>query len=180
MGASVRYIVDDVEAAVEFYRDRLGFAVEMHPAPGFARLRRGELDLFLNAPGAGGAGRAGGEPEPGGWNRFRIETHDLDALVADLRAAGAPFRGEPVEGRGGRQVLVEDPAGNVVELFEPADREDPTAVRDAVLELERGYWGAAGDRAYYEAHTTRDARFLLPVGALDARATIEAISGADP
>jgi catechol 2,3-dioxygenase-like lactoylglutathione lyase family enzyme len=120
MTASVRYIVDDVDAAVDFYRDRLGFDVDMGPAPGFAGLSRADLRLFLNAPGAGGAGTAGGKPEPGGWNRFQIEVEDLDAFIEQLRGAGVSFRGELVEGRGGRQILVEDPAGNVIELFQPA------------------------------------------------------------
>lgn len=125
MTVSVRYIVDDVDEAIEFYRDRLGFEVQMHPAPGFAALKRSELVLYLNTPGAGGAGTAGGSPEPGGWNRFQIETDELDDLTAELRKHGVAFRGEPVEGKGGRQVLVEDPAGNVVELFEPAPDERP-------------------------------------------------------
>ena len=120
--AAVRYIVDDVERAISFYRDLLGFEVKMHPAPGFAALSRGDLRLLLNAPGAGGAGRAGGAPTPGGWNRFQIEVDDLDALLVALRHANATFRGEAVEGQGGRQVLLEDPAGNVVELFEPSKR----------------------------------------------------------
>lgn len=120
MAVSVRYIVTDVDAAIEFYRDLLGFEVGMRPAPGFARLSRGDLVLLLNAPGAGGAGRAGGDPQPGGWNRFQIETEDLDAFIADLQAAGVSFRGDLVEGRGGRQILVDDPSGNVVELFETA------------------------------------------------------------
>ncbi len=120
MAVSVRYIVYDVEAAIEFYRDRLGFHLDMHPAPGFAGLSRGDLKLYLNAPGAGGAGQAGGDPEPGGWNRFQVETDDLDPLVDELRDKGASFRGDLVEGKGGRQILVEDPAGNPVELFEPA------------------------------------------------------------
>lgn len=117
--AVIRYIVDDVERAMEFYRDLLGFDVEMHPAPGFAALSRGDLRLYLNAPGAGGAGRAGGAPQPGGWNRFQLQVGDLDGLLDSLREAGARFRGERVEGRGGAQALVEDPSGNVVELFEP-------------------------------------------------------------
>ena len=117
--AAIRYIVDDVEQAIRFYRDLLGFHVEMHPAPGFAALSRGDLRLYLNAPGAGGAGRAGGAPQPGGWNRFQLEVEDLDGLVGSLRAAGAGFRGGRVEGQGGAQILVEDPAGNVVELFQP-------------------------------------------------------------
>lgn len=116
---SIRYIVGDVEKSLAFYRDQLGFAVEMHPAPGFAALSRGDLKLFLNASGAGGAGRAGGAPEPGGWNRFQIETDNLDDLVADLSAHGASFRGDIVDGKGGRQILLEDPSGNPIELFEP-------------------------------------------------------------
>ena len=121
---SVRYIVDDMETAVAFYRDRLDFEVRMQPAPGFAMLVRGDLRLLLNTPGGGGgAGMTmpdGSVPEPGGWNRFQLEFSDLDATVAALRDAGARFRNEVVEGRGGRQILVEDPAGNLVELFEPA------------------------------------------------------------
>lgn len=119
---NVRYIVDDVEAAIPFY-ENLGFEVVMHPAPGFAALQRGELGLLLNQPGAGGAGTAGGDPRPGGWNRFQLVVDDLDTFVAELRAEGADFRGDIVEGRGGRQVLLEDPSGNPVELFEPPTRE---------------------------------------------------------
>lgn len=119
MPVGIRYIVHDVDAAIAFYRDLLGFELVMHPAPGFARLRLGAIQLNLNAPGAGGAGTAGGHPEPGGWNRFQIATADLDGLVLRLRDGGAVFRGEPVRGMGGRQALVEDPSGNVVELFEP-------------------------------------------------------------
>jgi len=121
---SVRYIVDDVDAAVAFYRDRLGFEVRMQPGPGFAMLVRGGLRLLLNAPGGGGgAGESmpdGSVPAPGGWNRFQLETDDLDALIASL--GGATFRNEIVQGRGGRQILVEDPSGNLVELLEPAER----------------------------------------------------------
>lgn len=116
---SVRYIVNDVAACVAFYRDVLGFVLEMHPGPGFAALTRGDLRLLLNAPGQGGAGVAGGAPQPGGWNRFQIATDDLDSLADSLRDKGARFRGEVVEGRGGRQCLVEDPSGNLVELFQP-------------------------------------------------------------
>lgn len=121
---SVRYIVDDVDRAVAFYRDRLGFDVEMHPAPGFAMLRRADLRLLLNAPGAGGAGRAGDDanPESGGWNRFQLTVTDLDVTVQRLGESGAQFRSGIVEGQGGRQTLVEDPSGNVIELFEPAER----------------------------------------------------------
>ncbi|HEU4672758.1 MAG TPA: VOC family protein [Candidatus Limnocylindrales bacterium] len=120
---SVRYIVDDVDAAIEFYRDRLGFREEMHPNAFFAMLGRGDLRLVLSVPGGGpGGGQAmpdGRRPEPGGWNRFQIEVDDLDAIVGALRTAGVRFRNEIVVGVGGRQVLVEDPAGNPVELFEP-------------------------------------------------------------
>ena len=120
---SVRYITDDVDAAVAFYVERLGFEVQMHPGPGFAMLSRGDLRLLLNQPGAGGAGQPmpdGRMPEPGGWNRVLIEVSDLERDVADLRAAGAGFRSEIVSGRGGSQILLEDPAGNPVELFQPA------------------------------------------------------------
>jgi catechol 2,3-dioxygenase-like lactoylglutathione lyase family enzyme len=123
---SVRYIVDDVDAAIAFYRDRLGFSVRMHPAPAFAMLVRGDLRLLLSSPGGGGGGGQampdGAVPEPGGWNRFQIEVEDLDAAVAGLRDAGARFRNEIVEGVGGRQILVQDPSGNLVELFEPGGR----------------------------------------------------------
>jgi catechol 2,3-dioxygenase-like lactoylglutathione lyase family enzyme len=121
--ASVRYIVNDVEDSVRFYRDLLGFSVEMHNASRFAALSLGDLRLLLNAPGAGSAGKAGGNPQPGGWSRFQIETDDLDGLIDRLRMAGASFRGQVAEGAG-RQILLEDPSGNVVELFEPATRSD--------------------------------------------------------
>ncbi|HVV23938.1 MAG TPA: VOC family protein [Pseudonocardiaceae bacterium] len=120
---SVRYIVDDVDAAIAFYVGRLGFTEVMHPAPTFAMLSRGDLRLVLSAPGGGpGGGQAmpdGRVPEPGGWNRFALQVADLDAVVARLRAAGVRFRNDIVEGVGGRQVLVDDPAGNPVELFQP-------------------------------------------------------------
>jgi len=123
---SVRYFVDDVDTAIAFYRDLLGFEVVMHPAPPFAMLARGDLRLLLSAPGGGPGGGAampdGRLPEPGGWNRFQLEIADLDAEVGRLRGAGATFRNEIVEGVGGRQVLVDDPAGNCVELFEPGQR----------------------------------------------------------
>jgi catechol 2,3-dioxygenase-like lactoylglutathione lyase family enzyme len=123
---SVRYFVDDVDAAIAFYRDLLGFEVVMHPAPPFAMLDRGDLRLLLSAPGGGPGGGAampdGRLPEPGGWNRFQLEVADLDAEVDRLRTAGATFRNEIVEGVGGRQILVDDPAGNCVELFEPGRR----------------------------------------------------------
>ncbi|RNL86572.1 VOC family protein [Halostreptopolyspora alba] len=120
---SVRYIVDDIDAAIAFYTRRFGFEVEFHPGPGFAALSRGPLRLLLNTPGGGGgAGQTdpdGRVPHPGGWNRVQFQVDDLDAEVARLREAGARFRNEVVEGRGGAQILVEDPAGNPVELFEP-------------------------------------------------------------
>jgi catechol 2,3-dioxygenase-like lactoylglutathione lyase family enzyme len=120
---SVRYIADDVESAAAFYRDNLGFTVEASPAPGFAILSRGDLRLLLNAPGKGGAGEAmpdGRLPEAGGWNRIQIEVEDLAGEVEALRRAGARFRNEIVTGRGGQQILLEDPSGNPIELFQPA------------------------------------------------------------
>ena len=122
MSASVRYIVDNVDEAVAFYEDGLGFQVDMRPGPGFAALSRGDLRLLLTEPGGGGAGSAGGKPQPGGWNRFQLEFADLDAAITDLRTIGVKFRGELVEGRGGRQILVEDPSGNPIELFQPVSR----------------------------------------------------------
>ena len=117
---AVRYIVSDIAQCVAFYRDVLGFEVTMDAAPQFAALSREGLTLFLNVPGAGSAGKAGGHPEPGGWNRFQIETNDLDSAIADYRDRGAAFKGEIASGAGGRQILLLDPSGNVVELFEPA------------------------------------------------------------
>lgn len=123
----VRYIVDDVEAAIAFYTGHLGFTLVMHPAPPFAMLSRGELRLALSQPnpsGGGGQPMPDGTPQrPGGWNRFAVEVEDIDAAVERLKAAGARFRNEVVTGVGGRQVLVEDPAGNAVELFQPLREE---------------------------------------------------------
>jgi catechol 2,3-dioxygenase-like lactoylglutathione lyase family enzyme len=120
---SVRYIVNDVDAAIAFYRDHLGFTEVMHPAPAFAMMSRGDLRLLLTAPGGGpGGGQAmpdGSVPEPSGWNRFAIEVADLAATVDGLRDKGVRFRNEIVTGVGGRQILAEDPSGNPVELFEP-------------------------------------------------------------
>jgi catechol 2,3-dioxygenase-like lactoylglutathione lyase family enzyme len=120
---SVRYIVNDVDAAIGFYCGQLGFREVMHPAPTFAMLSHGELRLVLSAPGGGpGGGGAmpdGTLPTPGGWNRFQLEVEDIEATVTALRSAGAHFRNDIVTGVGGKQVLVEDPSGNPVELFEP-------------------------------------------------------------
>jgi catechol 2,3-dioxygenase-like lactoylglutathione lyase family enzyme len=119
----VRYIVNDVDAALAFYCQRLGFRELMHPAPAFAMLERGDLRLVLSAPNpAGGGGQPmpdGTEQSPGGWNRFAIAVDDLEATVTELRAHGARFRNEIVVGVGGKQILVEDPSGNPVELFQP-------------------------------------------------------------
>ena len=120
---SVRYIVADVDAAIGFYTEMLGFTVETHPAPGFASLARGDLRLLLNRPGAGGAGRVmpdGQAPVPGGWNRIQLAVEDLVSTVEKLRGAGCRFRNEIVIGNGGKQILLDDPSGNAIELFEPA------------------------------------------------------------
>jgi catechol 2,3-dioxygenase-like lactoylglutathione lyase family enzyme len=120
---SVRYIVDDVEAAVGFYTGALGFTVAMRPDPRFAMLRLGDLRLLLNEPtGPGGAAQPiadGRRPEPGGWNRFQLTVTDLADKVEALRASGARFRSEIITGRGGKQILLDDPSGNPIELFEP-------------------------------------------------------------
>ena len=124
-GANIRYIVNDVPEAMAFYTTRLGFALEAHPAPGFAILSRDGLTLMLNAPGAGGAGQAmadGERPRPGGWNRIQLVVPDLERKVAELRESDCVFRNGLVKGRGGNQILLEDPSGNLIELFEPANR----------------------------------------------------------
>jgi catechol 2,3-dioxygenase-like lactoylglutathione lyase family enzyme len=123
----VRYIVHDVDAAIAFYCGQLGFREIMHPAPPFAMLEHGDLRLVLSAPNpAGGGGQPmpdGRQQEPGGWNRFAIEVTDLDATVARLRSAGARFRNDIVTGVGGKQILLEDPSGNPIELFQPTRAE---------------------------------------------------------
>lgn len=121
---SVRYMVDDVAAATAFYTQHLGFEVLTNFPPAFADVARGPLRLLLSGP-TSSAGRAmadGAQPGPGGWNRIHLIVDDIDAEVARLRAAGARLRNDIVTGPGGRQVLVLDPAGNVVELFQPAAR----------------------------------------------------------
>ncbi len=122
LAASVRYIVYDVEAVTEFYTRHLGFDIDFRPAPGFASLSRGNLRLLLNEPGAGGAGQTtpdGRAPEPGGWNRIQLEVENLDKEVETLRDLGVCFRNDIVVGQGGKQILLEDPSGNPIELFEP-------------------------------------------------------------
>jgi len=129
----VRYIVHDVDAAIDFYVGRLGFQLDMHPAAAFAMLSRGDLRLVLSAPNpAGGGGQPmpdGRRQEPGGWNRFAIEVSDLAATVDRLRAAGAHFRNAIVVGVGGKQIIVDDPSGNPIELFEPTAAEARLAGR---------------------------------------------------
>ncbi len=120
---SVRYIVDNVDAVLPFYTEHLGFQIDMHPAPGFAQLSKDSLRLLLNQPGAGGAGQAmpdGQTPTPGGWNRIQIAVDDLAGLVERLKAAGCTFRSEIINGNGGQQIIVNDPSGNPIEIFEPA------------------------------------------------------------
>jgi len=120
---NVRYFVNDVNEAIAFYTAHLGFVVERQPAPGFGILSRRELRLLLSAStGPGGAAQPmpdGRKPEPGGWNRIQIEVEDLASTVGALRRAGARFRNDIVTGFGGKQILLEDPAGNPIELFEP-------------------------------------------------------------
>jgi len=133
----VRYIVNDVDAAMAFYTKHLGFHEDMHPAPAFAMLSRGDLRLVLSAPNpTGGGGQSmpdGTKPEPGGWNRFAIEVTDLEAMVEKLRKEGVRFRNNIVTGVGGKQILAEDPSGNLIELFQPIIPEarlDPTQGHD--------------------------------------------------
>ena len=140
---SVRYIVRDVDAAISFYCDRLGFREVMHPAPAFAMLEREGLRLVLSAPGGGpGGGQAmpdGRLPEPGGWNRFSLEVSDLAGMTSELRTRGVRFRSDIIEGVGGRQVVVEDPSGNPVELFEPTRPEARLAPPSSVKTSSPGH-----------------------------------------
>jgi catechol 2,3-dioxygenase-like lactoylglutathione lyase family enzyme len=119
---NVRYMVEDVDAAIRFYTERLGFEVRTSAAPAFADVTRGNLRLLLSGP-TSSAGRPmpdGATPGPGGWNRIHLIVADITAEVARLRDAGVNFRNDIVTGPGGRQILLEDPSGNVVELFQPA------------------------------------------------------------
>lgn len=119
----VRYIVNDVDEAIRFYTEQLGFTLQMHPAPAFAMLSRDDLRLVLSAPNpSAGGGQAvpdGTQQAPGGWNRFAIEVTDLSNMVEALQKAGAHFRNNIVTGVGGKQIIIDDPSGNPVELFEP-------------------------------------------------------------
>jgi len=120
MTVTIRYIVDDAEAARDFYRDALGFTVDLDAAPNFLMVSRGDLRLLLNRPGAGGAGQpsdAGDLPRPGGWNRIQIDVDDVATAVDRLVRAGGRCRTAPVQGNGGVQAVVDDPAGNAIELF---------------------------------------------------------------
>jgi catechol 2,3-dioxygenase-like lactoylglutathione lyase family enzyme len=122
MSVNVRYIVNNVDEAITFYTEKLGFNVDMHPAPGFAALSRGDLKLYLNQPGAGGAGRSmpdGAVPGPGGWNRIQFVVRNIEKVIDRLKKIDATFRNEIVTGQGGKQILLEDPSGNLIELFEP-------------------------------------------------------------
>jgi catechol 2,3-dioxygenase-like lactoylglutathione lyase family enzyme len=121
MSLNIRYIVNNVDDAIAFYTEKLGFKVDFHPAPGFAALSKENMKLYLNQPGAGGAGQTmkdGAVPEPGGWNRFQVEVDNIDSMVKDLRGKGATFRSDIITGQGGKQALLQDPSGNLIELFE--------------------------------------------------------------
>ena len=121
----VRYIVNDIDAAVSFYKDMLGFTVDIHVAPGFARLSNGNLHLYLNKPGFGGAGQPmpdGKAPAPGGWNRIQLGVNILEEFIATLKTKKARFRNDLVTGQGGKQILLQDPSDNLVELFEPNEQ----------------------------------------------------------
>ena len=121
---SVRYMVADVEKSVTFYTGLLGFEIGAAVSPAFADVKRGNLRLLLSGP-MSSAGRPmpdGTTPGPGGWNRIHLVVDDIDQEVGRLRDAGAPFRNDIVVGPGGKQILIEDPSGNVVELFQPAAR----------------------------------------------------------
>jgi catechol 2,3-dioxygenase-like lactoylglutathione lyase family enzyme len=119
--ATIRYFVHDVDAAIDFYVSRLGFELAQRPGPPIAMVRRGDLTLWLSGPDSSAARPMpdGAQPAPGGWNRLVLEVDDLDARATALRAAGVRLRSAIVSGPGGRQLLIEDPSGNPVELFTP-------------------------------------------------------------
>ena len=122
MAACFRYIVNDVNAAIDFYTKRLGFKLEMHPAPPFAEISRGDMHIYLTEPfhlGGGAPMPSGEQQTPGGWNRIHLVVGDLDTTVAKLSEEGCRFRNAVVQGVGGKQILLEDPSGNLVELFQP-------------------------------------------------------------
>jgi catechol 2,3-dioxygenase-like lactoylglutathione lyase family enzyme len=125
--ASVRYLVDDVQAAVDFYTTHLGFALNTSAAPAFADVVRGPLRLLLSGPASSGARATPSETATPGRNRIHLAVDDLDAEIARLRAAGLAFRSDVVAGPGGRQILLVDPAGNLIELFQPARQPDKSA-----------------------------------------------------
>ena len=124
MAASVRYIVHDVEAALRFYTHHLGFQLEQNSVPAFASVTRDDLRLLLSGPGSSGARPLpdGSRPVPGGWNRILIVVSDLEAEVKQLRSSGGKFRGEIIRGVGRSQISLEDPSGNLIELFQPANK----------------------------------------------------------
>ena len=122
MTACFRYIVNDVSVAIDFYTQHLGFKVEMYPAPPFAEISHGDMHIYLTQPSQGGGGApvpSGEQQKPGGWNRIHLIVDDLDGTVARLKSAGCRFRNEVIQGVGGKQILLEDPSGNLVELFQP-------------------------------------------------------------
>ncbi len=120
--ANVRYIVDDVQAAIDFYTTHLGFTLLSHPSPAFADVTKGPLRLLLSGPASSGSRATPDDQAMPGRNRIHLAVAELDTEIARLRAAGVPFRSELTPGPGGRQILVADPAGNLIELFEPAAR----------------------------------------------------------
>jgi predicted enzyme related to lactoylglutathione lyase len=132
MAACFRYIVNDVNTAIEFYTKQLGFKLEMHPAPPFAEVSLGDMHIYLTQPfpRGGGAPMPSGEQQtPGGWNRIHLVVEDLEATIGKLSRTGCRFRNQVVQGVGGKQILLEDPSGNLIELFQPntADYRAPGA-----------------------------------------------------
>lgn len=125
LAVNFRYIVKDIDTAVTFYTEMLGFHAEQHVQSAFANLSLGNFHLFINQPGAGGAGKAmtdGTVPAPGGWNRILITVDNLEKTVKELKSKGASFRNDIVTGVGGKQILLQDPSGNLIELFEAAQQ----------------------------------------------------------